>query len=117
MRKNVITWFKVPWAVISDNGTQFESRLFTGFCSNLGIRNFFSSPTYPQSNGQVEVSNKVILDGVKKRLKDAKERWVKELPSVIWMHRTTKSTRETPYALAYGVEASFGDWFADYTNY
>ena len=38
-------------------------------------------------------------------MKDAKERWVKELPSVIWMHRTKKSTRETPYALAYGVEA------------
>jgi hypothetical protein len=32
---------------------------------------------------------------------------VEELPSVIWMHRTTvrKSIGETPIALAYGVEA------------
>ena len=90
-----------------DNKTQFESKLFTGLCSGLDIKNFFSSPAYPQFNGQAEVSNKVILDGIKKRLEDAKGRWVKELSSVMWTHRTTKrrSTGETPYALAYGVEA------------
>jgi hypothetical protein len=49
--KSVITRFRIPWAVISDNGTQFESKLFKGFCSGLDIRNFFSSPTYPQANG------------------------------------------------------------------
>uniref|UniRef100_A0A2N9HIA7 RNase H type-1 domain-containing protein n=1 Tax=Fagus sylvatica TaxID=28930 RepID=A0A2N9HIA7_FAGSY len=78
-----------------------------GFCSDLGIRNFFSSPAYPQANGQAEVSNKVILDGIKKRLEEAKGRWVEELSSVMWTHRTTRrrSTWETPFALAYGVEA------------
>ncbi len=93
--------------VISDNGTQFESRLFIGFCSDLGIKIFFSSLAYPQSNRQADVSNKVILDGIKKRLEDAKGRCVENLPSVMWTHRTTKrkSTEETPYALAYGVEA------------
>uniref|UniRef100_A0A2N9H591 Integrase catalytic domain-containing protein n=1 Tax=Fagus sylvatica TaxID=28930 RepID=A0A2N9H591_FAGSY len=106
-KKSIITRFGIPWAVISDNGTQFEGKLFKGFCSELGIRNFFSSPGYPQSNGQAEVSNKVILDGIKKRLEEAKGRWVEELPSVMWTHRTTKrrSTGETPFALAYGVEA------------
>uniref|UniRef100_A0A2N9H9C9 Integrase catalytic domain-containing protein n=1 Tax=Fagus sylvatica TaxID=28930 RepID=A0A2N9H9C9_FAGSY len=105
--KNVVTRFGIPWAVISDNGTQFEGKVFKGFCSNLGIRNFFSSPGYPQVNGQAEVSNKVILDGIKKRLEEAKGRWVEELPSVLWTHRTThrRSTGETPFALAYGVEA------------
>uniref|UniRef100_A0A2N9FFW9 Integrase catalytic domain-containing protein n=1 Tax=Fagus sylvatica TaxID=28930 RepID=A0A2N9FFW9_FAGSY len=92
---------------ISDNGTQFESRLFKGFCSELGIKNFFSSPGYPQSNGQAEVSNKIILSGIKKKLEKAKGKWVEELPSILWTHRTTvrKATGETPFALAYGVEA------------
>uniref|UniRef100_A0A2N9IBS0 Integrase catalytic domain-containing protein n=1 Tax=Fagus sylvatica TaxID=28930 RepID=A0A2N9IBS0_FAGSY len=105
--KNVVTRFGIPWAVISDNGTQFEGKVFKGFCSGLGIRNFFSSPGYPQANGQVEVSNKVILDGIKKRLEEAKGKWVEELPSVLWTHRTThrRSTGETPFVLAYGVEA------------
>ena len=86
---------------------QFEGKLFKGFCSGLVIKNFFSSPTYPQANGLAEVSNKVILDGIKKRLEEAKGRWVEELLSVMWTHRTTRrrSTGETPFALAYGVEA------------
>uniref|UniRef100_A0A2N9IVW5 RNA-directed DNA polymerase n=1 Tax=Fagus sylvatica TaxID=28930 RepID=A0A2N9IVW5_FAGSY len=93
--------------VATDYFTNSRESLFKGFCSELGIRNFFSSPGYPQSNGQAEVSNKVILDGIKKRLEEAKGRWVEELPSVMWTHRTTKrrSTGETPFALAYGVEA------------
>uniref|UniRef100_A0A2N9IWV9 Integrase catalytic domain-containing protein n=1 Tax=Fagus sylvatica TaxID=28930 RepID=A0A2N9IWV9_FAGSY len=105
--KNVITRFGTPWAAISDNGTQFESRLFKRLCSELGIKNFFSPPGYPQSNGQAEAFNKIILSGIKKKLEEAKGKWVEELPSVLWTHRTTvrKSTGETPFALAYGVEA------------
>ena len=105
--KNVITRFSIPWVAISDNSTQFESRLFKGFCSDLGIKNFFSSPGYPQSNGQAEASNKIILNGIKRKLEEAKGKWVEELPSVLWTHQTTarKSTGETPFALAYGVEA------------
>jgi hypothetical protein len=105
--KNVVTRFDIPWAAISDNGTQFKSKLFKGFCSELGIRNFFSSPSYPQSNGQAEVSNKVILNGIKRKLEAAKGKWMEELPSILWTYRTTvrKSTNETPFALAFGVEA------------
>uniref|UniRef100_A0A2N9GNE9 Uncharacterized protein n=1 Tax=Fagus sylvatica TaxID=28930 RepID=A0A2N9GNE9_FAGSY len=105
--KSIITRFGIPWAVISDNGTQFESKLFKGFCSDLSIRNFFSSPGYPQSNGQAEISNKFVLSGIKKKLEAAKGRWVEELPSILWTYRTTvrKSTNETPFALAFGVEA------------
>uniref|UniRef100_A0A2N9G140 Uncharacterized protein n=1 Tax=Fagus sylvatica TaxID=28930 RepID=A0A2N9G140_FAGSY len=97
----------LKYVVISDNGTQFESRLFKRFCSELGIRNFFSSSGYPQSNGQAEISNKVILNGIKRKLEAAKGKWVEELPSILWTYRTTvrKSTSETPFALAFGVEA------------
>ena len=66
--KSFITQFGVPWAIISNNGTQFEGRVFIGFCSGLSIMKFFSSPANPQFNGQAKVSNKVILDGVKNRL-------------------------------------------------
>ena len=65
---NIVTRFGIPRALISDNGTQFDSKLFKDFCLELGIRNYFSTPAYAQSNGQAEISNKVILDGLKKRL-------------------------------------------------
>ena len=34
--------------------------------------NRYSTPAYPQGNGQSEVVNKVIVNGLKKRLDDAK---------------------------------------------
>uniref|UniRef100_A0A2N9HIX8 Uncharacterized protein n=1 Tax=Fagus sylvatica TaxID=28930 RepID=A0A2N9HIX8_FAGSY len=38
--KSVITRFGIPWAVISDNGTQFEGKLFKGFCSEAWHQEF-----------------------------------------------------------------------------
>ena len=43
------------------------------------------------------------MNGLKKRLDDAKGRWVEELSHVLWMYRTTprKSTGETPFSMTY----------------
>ena len=71
--KNIITRFGIPKTIISENGTQFNSKPFMRYCLELGIRNIYSSPAYPQSNGQAEVSNKTVLDEIKKRLEDARE--------------------------------------------
>ncbi|XP_075636794.1 uncharacterized protein LOC142609038 [Castanea sativa] len=99
--------FGVPESLISENGLQFNSRAFREFCENLGIQNRYSTPAYPQSNGQAEATNKAIVSGLKKRLEGAKGRWAEELPSVLWAYRTTsrRSTGETPFSLTYGAEA------------
>ena len=70
--KNIVTRFGVPRTLISDNGLQFDSKSFKRYCCDLGITKRYSIPTYPQGNGQVEVVNKVIVNGLKKRLDDAK---------------------------------------------
>ena len=104
--KNIVTWFGVPHVLISDNNLQFDSKMFRGYCGELGITNRYSTPIYPQGNGQVEAVNKVIVNGLKKRLDDAKSKWVEELPHVLWTYRTTpsRSTRETPFSMTYGAE-------------
>ena len=47
------------------------------------------------------------MNGLKKRLDDAKEKLVEELPHVLWTYRTTprRSTGETPFSMTYGAEA------------
>uniref|UniRef100_A0A2N9IVS7 Integrase catalytic domain-containing protein n=1 Tax=Fagus sylvatica TaxID=28930 RepID=A0A2N9IVS7_FAGSY len=109
--KNIITRFGIPRVLVSDNGTQFDSGPFKAFCEQYGIRNHFSTPAYPQGNGQAESSNKTLLDGIKKCLEKAKGRWVEELPSILWTYRTTprSSTGETPFSLTYGVEADLAE--------
>lgn len=104
--QNIITRFGVPYCIISDNGAQFGPK-FEAFCAQHGIRNYYSTPAYPQSNGQAEASNKTILKGIKRRLEKKKGNWPDELPIVLWAFRTTprRSTGETPYSLAYGTEA------------
>ena len=105
--KNIVTQFGVPYVLISNNGLQFDNKAFRKYCSDLGIKNRYSTPAYLQGNGQAEAVNNVIVNGLKKRLDDAKGRWVEELPHVLWTYRTTprKSTGETPFSMTYGAEA------------
>ena len=93
--------------LILDNGLQFDSIMFIRYCGELGITNRYSTLTYPQGNRQVEAVNKVIVNGLKKRLDDAKGKWVEELPHVLWTYRTTpfRSTGETPFSMTYRAEA------------
>ena len=104
--KNIVTRFGIPHALISDNGLQFDSKMFRKYCGELGITNRYSTPTYLQGNGQAKAMNKVILSGLKKRLDDAKGKWVEELPHVLQTYRTTprRSTGETHFSMTYGAE-------------
>ena len=86
---------------------QFDSKAFRKFCNVLGIKNRYSTPAYPQNNGQFEATNKTIVNGLKRRLKGIKGRWAEELPNILWAYRTTprRFTGETLFSLMYGIEA------------
>ena len=105
--KNIVTRFGVPRTLISDNGLQFDSKSFKRYCCDLRITNRYSTLTYPQGNRQAEVVNKVIVNELKKRLDDAKGKWVEELLHVFWTYRTTprRSMGETLFSITYGDEA------------
>ena len=84
--KNIVTQFGIPHTLISDNGLQFDSKVFRRYCYESGIKNRYSTLAYPQENGQAEAVNTVIVNGLKKRLDDAKGRWVEELPHILWTY-------------------------------
>ena len=81
------------------------------FCDSFHIRVDWSAVAHPQTNGQVERANGMILQGLKPRifnkLNKFGRRWLTELPSVIWSLRTTPSraTGFFPFFLVYGAEA------------
>ncbi|XP_058218439.1 uncharacterized protein LOC131329357 [Rhododendron vialii] len=105
--KHIISRFGVPYAILSDNGSQFVTSALKAFYAKHHITIHNSSVAYPQGNGQAEASNKTITRGLKHRLDRKLGKWVEELPHVLWAYRTTprRSTGHTPFAMAYGMEA------------
>ncbi|KAL0458425.1 UNVERIFIED_CONTAM: hypothetical protein Slati_0469700 [Sesamum latifolium] len=105
--KNFVCRFGLPRELISDNSRQFQGRRIQDWCAGLHIKQRFTSVSHPQANGQVEVTNRILVQGIKKRLDRARGTWVEELTSVLWSYWTTPrgSTGESPFTLVYGMEA------------
>ncbi|SPT20585.1 unnamed protein product [Triticum aestivum] len=103
--------YGIPHSIITDNGTNFAKGTLAHFYATQGIRLDLASVAHPQSNGQVERANGLILSSIKPRLVEPLERsadcWLEELPAVLWSLRTTpnKSNGFTPFFLVYGAEA------------
>jgi hypothetical protein len=108
---DIIHRIGVPNSIITDNSSQFIGRKFLEFCDKHHICVDWAAVAHPQTNGQVERANGMILQGLKcrifDRLNQSSRKWLQELPSVIWSLRTTPSRAMgfTPIFLVYGAEA------------
>lgn len=93
--KRIVSRFGVPNRIITDNGANFTSVVFQAYCDDMGIKIYYASSHYPQSNGQVERANAEILKGLKTRTFESLEKydkkWVDHLEPVLWANRTTPS--------------------------
>ncbi|XP_022851454.1 uncharacterized protein LOC111373186 [Olea europaea var. sylvestris] len=105
--KNIICRFGILRVIITDNGKQFDNHSFRAFCTSYHIDHRLTSVAHSQANGQAEVTNRTILWDLKTRLEKEKGLWAEELPNVLWAYHTTprESTGETPFKLAFGMEA------------
>ena len=104
--KSIIFRFGIPHVLITDNVKQFDYETFRDFCDDLNIELHFSSVAHPQTNGMIEVTNRAILQGLKKRFDQAKGLWADELYNILWAYRTTSqaSTGKMPFSLICGTK-------------
>jgi transposase InsO family protein len=108
---DIIYRFGVPNSIITDNRSQFTGTKFLEFCDKFHIRVDWAAVAHPQTNGQVERANGMILQGLKPRIFDrlnkSGRKWLQELPAVVWSLRTTPSRAIgfTPFFLVYGAAA------------
>ena len=107
----VVHRYGVPHSIITDNGTNFTADEVKSWCKNMGIKLDYASVYHPQTNGQVERANGLIMSGIKPRLvrslTESNTHWVEELDSILWGLRTTpnRTTGFTAFFMAYGAEA------------
>jgi transposase InsO family protein len=109
--QSIIYRFDISKRVLMDNGTQFKGVKFLKCCTDFGIDHQLSSAAHPQTNGQVQRTSGLLLQGMKIRMfQDLESRgrnWHKELPSVLWALRTNinEVTKDMPFNLIYGAGA------------
>ncbi|KAL2230840.1 UNVERIFIED_CONTAM: hypothetical protein Sindi_1678400 [Sesamum indicum] len=105
--KNIICRFGLHREIISDNGRQFQGHKIQDWCKGLHIKQRFTSVAHPQANGQVEVTSRIIVQGIKGRLERVGGNWTEKLTNVPWAYRTTPrgTTGESLFTIVYGMEA------------
>jgi hypothetical protein len=85
---DIICRFGVPNSIITNNGSQFTGRKFLEFCDKFHIHVDWAAIAHPQTSGQVEPANSMILQGLKPRIFDRLNKfgrkWLQELPTVMW---------------------------------
>ncbi|GFW14501.1 gag-pol polyprotein [Trichonephila clavipes] len=83
--KTWIARFGTPSRITTDQGCQFESRLFKTLANLLGIKRIQTSPYHPQSNGMIEEWPRPLKAALKAY---NTEHWSDALPAILLYFRT-----------------------------
>lgn len=104
--RNVICHFGVSVQIITDNRTQFVRKQMRKFWKESSIKLSFALVHHSQTNKQVKVTNKSLVNILKKKIDDNSREWADLIPEVLWAYRTTikNGIGQSPYNLTFGIE-------------
>ena len=100
------TRFGVPAELHSDQGREFESRVFRECCELLGVRKTRTTPLHPQSDGMVERFNRTLAQQLAKYCEEDQGDWDVKLPAMLMAYRSAEheATGFSPARLMFGRE-------------
>ena len=98
--------FGVPRQLHSDQGTNFESKVFAEVCRLLDIEKTRTTPLHPQSDGQVERFNRTLIEMLRGKIQQDQTDWDLQLPTCMMAYRGAvhESTGVSPNLLMLGRE-------------
>lgn len=108
LQNKVVFRHGCPERLLSDNGPQFRSLLLQEVCDVFGIDKIFSSPYYPQGDGNAERFMRTLNNALGILAHDNVDEWDRYLPAIAYAFNTTPSaaTGYTPFYLNHGREVS-----------
>ncbi|KAK3083081.1 hypothetical protein FSP39_013432 [Pinctada imbricata] len=106
--REIVARLGVPNIIHSDQGKQFEGKVFTEMCKISSIKKTRTTPYHPQSDGMVERFNKTMMSMLKTLVDDNQRNWDILLPYVIMAYRSVEheSTGCSPNYLMLGREVA-----------
>ncbi|XP_026005285.1 uncharacterized protein LOC113010452 [Astatotilapia calliptera] len=96
----------IPDEILTDQGTNFTSKLMQLFHTQLGVSAIKTSPYHPQTDGLVERFNQTLKRMLQKFVSDTGKDWDQWLPFLLFAYREVPqaSTGFSPFELLYGWE-------------
>ena len=108
-----INLFGAPNHLLSDNGTQFTSEIFRAFTETFDTTQRFSTPYYPESNGQIErlhrwIKERLALIAVDGGLNfiDGDDNWDEYIGTIQHAYNSTPNTmtKYSPNKIIFGYD-------------
>lgn len=97
-----IAHYGVPSKITTDQGKQFEAKLFNEMARMIGAKHLRSSPRHPQGNGLIERFHRTMKAAVKCK---NSEQWTETLPLIMLALRNVykDDIKATPAETVYGT--------------
>lgn len=105
--EEIITRYRIPKVLLTDQGSNFMSELFKRVCKFLRINKINTSAYHPQSNGSLERAHRPLAEYLRNFVEDNPQSWDEWLREAVHVHNNTKhaSTRLTPMDCLFGFTA------------
>ena len=83
LRSHIFTRLRTLRELITYRGTHFYNKLIDNVLRKYGVRHWTTLAYHPQTNGQVEVSNREIKYILKKTSNSSKRDWAKKIDDAL----------------------------------
>jgi len=103
--KEVTRLYGIPKSIVSDRDTKFLSYFWITLWKRLGTKLMYSTTCHPQTDGQIEVTNRTLGTLLRALIKPNATAWDLLLPHTEFAYNKapSKATGLSPFKVVYGV--------------